>query len=238
MWRDDWSILSNHGLVLVALARKPDLRLRDLAATVGITERAAQALVTDLVAEGYLEKIKEGRRNRYVVRGDRPLRHPTTRMHEVADVLTALVPGPIVAPSKAACEALVLACSDHRYQEPLRNLVAEQGLVGRAEILLWPGGASALAGPSGAVVLDAIEVARSEGDPRRLLLVAHHDCRVPGAFTKPRRDAFITSRAVNGRRRRAIHLVRRRLGMEPELWFLDRHGASRVRPTSHLEAAS
>ena len=68
--RDDWTFLSNHGHVLVALARDPDSRTRDVAEAVGITERAVQQIVVDLVEHGYVEKEKLGRRNRYrVVRG-------------------------------------------------------------------------------------------------------------------------------------------------------------------------
>ncbi|MCP3420283.1 helix-turn-helix transcriptional regulator [Nocardioides pinisoli] len=70
MPRDDWTFLSNHGHVLVALARDPDARTRDVADAVGITERAVQQIVADLVEHGYVEKEKVGRRNRYrVIRG-------------------------------------------------------------------------------------------------------------------------------------------------------------------------
>lgn len=62
-----WTFLSNHGHVLVALARDPDARMRDLATAVGITERAVQQIVSDLVGEGFVEKEKVGRRNRYRV---------------------------------------------------------------------------------------------------------------------------------------------------------------------------
>lgn len=70
MSRDDWTFLSNHGHVLVALARDPDARTRDIADAVGITERAVQQIVADMVAHGHVVKDKVGRRNRYrVVRG-------------------------------------------------------------------------------------------------------------------------------------------------------------------------
>lgn len=72
MPRDDWTFLSNHGHVLVALARDPDARTRDVAEAVGITERAVQQIVADLVEHGYVEKEKVGRRNHYrVTRGSR-----------------------------------------------------------------------------------------------------------------------------------------------------------------------
>lgn len=71
-----WTFLSNHGHVLVCLARDPDARLRDVAAQVGITERAVQQIVNDLVAEGYLEKHKVGRRNHYRLQPEGRFRHP------------------------------------------------------------------------------------------------------------------------------------------------------------------
>ncbi len=85
-----WTFLTNHAHVLLCVARDPDARLRDVAADVGITERAAQRIVADLVEEGYLEVTKEGRRNRYAVRGDQPLRHPLERDHAIGEILTVL----------------------------------------------------------------------------------------------------------------------------------------------------
>jgi MarR family len=225
----DDQLLSNAGLVLVALARRPDQRLRDLAAEIGITERAVQGIVNDLVSKGFLERMREGRRNRYIVRGDHPLTLPTGAGHEVSELLVALVPGPLVGPSHEECRALVLACSDYRYQDPLRTLLANQGLLGRAEVMLLPGGASALGGRDRSRIMAALEyMARALGAVR-LLLVAHHGCWVPGAFISHRRDPFVTRRLVAERRRRTVDRVRDRLGLEPELWFLDERGASRVR---------
>jgi DNA-binding MarR family transcriptional regulator len=71
-----WTFLSNHAHVLILLGREPDLRMRDIAEQVGITERAVQRIIAELAHEGYLEVIKEGRRNHYRVRRDRELRHP------------------------------------------------------------------------------------------------------------------------------------------------------------------
>jgi predicted transcriptional regulator len=70
-----WTFLTNHTHVLVCLWRNPDLRIRDLAQQIGITERAVQRILHELVAEGYVELVKEGRRNHYRVLPDRPLRH-------------------------------------------------------------------------------------------------------------------------------------------------------------------
>ena len=67
--------MSNHGHVLVSLARDPNARTRDVAEAVGITERAVQQIVHDLVEEGYLDKAKVGRRNRYAVVRKAHLRH-------------------------------------------------------------------------------------------------------------------------------------------------------------------
>ena len=75
MRREDWTFLSNHGHVLVALARDPDARTRDVAGVVGITERAVQQIVADLFEHGYVEKEKVGRRNRYRVIRSSHFRH-------------------------------------------------------------------------------------------------------------------------------------------------------------------
>jgi predicted transcriptional regulator len=70
-----WTFLSNHGHVLVCLARDPEARMRDVAEAVGITERAVQQIVSDLVVQGYLRKEKVGRRNQYEVVRDAHFRH-------------------------------------------------------------------------------------------------------------------------------------------------------------------
>ena len=85
-----WTFLTNHGQVLLCVARDPAMRLRDIAEAVGITERAAQRIVSDLVEEGYLERRKVGRRNEYVVNPEAPLRHPLARDHEIGEVLGVL----------------------------------------------------------------------------------------------------------------------------------------------------
>ena len=71
-----WTFLSNHGHVLICLAEDPRTRLRDVAAAVGLTERAVQKIVADLESAGILTRTREGRRNRYHLNIDRPLRHP------------------------------------------------------------------------------------------------------------------------------------------------------------------
>ena len=87
-----WTFLTNHAHVLFCIVQDPEVRLRDVAARVGITERAVQRIVTDLEGEGYLVVSKEGRRNRYEVRLDLPLRHPIER-HRSVQALIQLVRG-------------------------------------------------------------------------------------------------------------------------------------------------
>ena len=87
-----WTFLTNHSHVLICLTRDPQLRLRDLAEQVGITERAVQGIVNDLEAAGCLRRHREGRRNRYEVVADRPMRHRVERQHVVGDLLRAMAP--------------------------------------------------------------------------------------------------------------------------------------------------
>lgn len=83
----EWTFLTNHAHVLLCVARDPGMRLRDVADAVGITERAAQRIVADLVEAGHLERMREGRRNRYRVNSDVPLRHSMNRDHAVGELL-------------------------------------------------------------------------------------------------------------------------------------------------------
>jgi DNA-binding MarR family transcriptional regulator len=85
-----WTFLSNHAHVLVCLARDPELRLREVAEYVGITERAASSIVADLEAEGYLTRVKVGRRNTYKLHLRKPLRHPLEKTHRVGDLIAAV----------------------------------------------------------------------------------------------------------------------------------------------------
>lgn len=87
-----WTFLTNHMHVLLCISRDPTVRLRDVALLVGITERAAQSIVADLVAEGYLTRSRVGRRNHYVVHAELPLRHPLERDHSVSELLHFLNP--------------------------------------------------------------------------------------------------------------------------------------------------
>jgi DNA-binding MarR family transcriptional regulator len=82
-----WTFLSNHGHVLVAVHESPDARLRDLAARIGISERAVQLILADLEEAGYVVKERTGRRNHYTVTQGLHLRHPAERDSSVDDLL-------------------------------------------------------------------------------------------------------------------------------------------------------
>lgn len=89
----EWTFLTNHTHVLVCLAADPELRMRDIAERVGITERGTQRIVAELVDAGYLVKTREGRRNRYSLVDDVPLRHPLERTHTIGELLRAVSAG-------------------------------------------------------------------------------------------------------------------------------------------------
>jgi predicted transcriptional regulator len=82
-----WTFLTNHTQVLLCIAENPDVRLRDVAQTVGITERAAQRILTDLVEAGYVERERVGRRNSYTINRDGAMRHSAQVGQEVAGLL-------------------------------------------------------------------------------------------------------------------------------------------------------
>lgn len=89
--RSQWTFLSNHAHVLLLLARDPEIRLRDVAVTVGITERAVQRIVADLEAGRYIERERLGRRNRYRVHPELPLRHPIEAHRRIASLIALVV---------------------------------------------------------------------------------------------------------------------------------------------------
>ena len=96
-----WRFVTNHAHVLACIADDPNARLRDIAATVGITERSAAHIVTDLEESGYLTKTRDGRRNRYELHGELPLRHPQHRHHTVGELIRFLEAPAPKAPSHA-----------------------------------------------------------------------------------------------------------------------------------------
>ena len=91
-----WSFLSNHGRALLCLAHDPGMRLRDIAANLGITERSAYGIVADLTQAGYVAKLKDGRRNHYQIQVHLPLPESTSRERTLGEVL-ALLAGPTAA---------------------------------------------------------------------------------------------------------------------------------------------
>lgn len=82
-----WTFLTNHAHVLLAIAREPTVRLRDVAASIGITERAAQAIVADLEASGYLHRERVGRRNEYTINAAGRFRHPAEADHHIGELI-------------------------------------------------------------------------------------------------------------------------------------------------------
>jgi hypothetical protein len=174
-----WSFLSHHGMVLVALARQTDLRLSELGAEVGISPRAAQSIVTDLVRDGYLERRRIGRRNSYRLRGERRVPDPWAQDRQMGELVRAIARGRgAPRPSEDMQHALVLACSDYRYQDGLRDLLGSLGLSAHAEMVLWPGGSAALTEPGGTVLLELIAAAVERDPPSRFVLVSHERCHV------------------------------------------------------------
>jgi DNA-binding IclR family transcriptional regulator len=89
-----WSLLTNHGLALVCLAREPGARLRDIADCVGVTERAAHRIVCELEESGYLTRHRLGRRNFYELHAQAPLRHELMQGKTVGELLSGLVANP------------------------------------------------------------------------------------------------------------------------------------------------
>jgi hypothetical protein len=87
----DWSFLTTHARVLLCIARDPGLRLRDIADRLGITERTAHGIITDLTRAGYVMKSKDGRRNRYQIQAHVPLPEPGTRAPAIGEILAVLL---------------------------------------------------------------------------------------------------------------------------------------------------
>ncbi|MFF2145141.1 helix-turn-helix transcriptional regulator [Kitasatospora sp. NPDC058190] len=90
--RTGWTFLTHHARVLLMISRDAEVRLRDLAAGCGMTERAVQAIVTDLEDAGYLTHTRHGRRNHYRVAHGMHFRHPAEARHEIAGLLALFAP--------------------------------------------------------------------------------------------------------------------------------------------------
>jgi hypothetical protein len=98
----EWSFFSNHGLALICIARTPGMRLRDIAECVGVTERAAARIVSELCEDGHLRKQRLGRRNFYEIDPTKPLGHSLTDGHGVGEVLAPLLKRTATASKRAA----------------------------------------------------------------------------------------------------------------------------------------
>jgi len=85
-----WNFLTNHGRTLLCIAHDPEARIRDIAETLGITERRAHGIVTDLTVAGYLAKTKDGRRNRYEIQSHLPIPGPPACERAIGEVLDLL----------------------------------------------------------------------------------------------------------------------------------------------------
>ena len=86
-----WTFITNHARVMMVITQDPTVRLRDIASTLDITERAAQRIVTELVDEGYLSRKREGRRNTYTVHADKPLRAVQASNTEIGEFIALLL---------------------------------------------------------------------------------------------------------------------------------------------------
>jgi hypothetical protein len=89
-----WTFLTRHAHVLLCIADDPGVRLRDIGDQVGITERAAHRIVGELIADGYLTRERQGRRNHYTLRPQLPLPDPVARAQKVGDLLAVLTSRP------------------------------------------------------------------------------------------------------------------------------------------------
>ncbi len=107
-----WSFLTNHARVLLCIAHDPGMRLRDIATSVGITERSAYGIVTDLAEAGYVVKEKDGRRNRYQIQAHLPMRDRISQEPAIGEVLALLTrarsggsePGPAAAAEQVGAQ--------------------------------------------------------------------------------------------------------------------------------------
>jgi len=97
-----WTFLTNHARILIYITRNPRARVRDMADTIGITERAAQGIVKDLEEAGYTKRSRIGRRNRYSIVANRPFRHPADADHLIDELLALFMDHETPAPERPA----------------------------------------------------------------------------------------------------------------------------------------
>lgn len=82
-----WTFLSNHGRILIQIAQNPDLKVTEIAATIGITERSTLSILGDLEETGYISVERIGRRNRYTVNPKKKFRHPSEASHSIGELI-------------------------------------------------------------------------------------------------------------------------------------------------------
>jgi DNA-binding transcriptional ArsR family regulator len=97
-----WTFLTSHAHVLLAVAREPDARVQEIAAVVGLSERAALTVLADLEEAGYLTRSRVGRRTHYAVLAHRPFRHPASAGHEVDELLSIFAADPQDSPASSS----------------------------------------------------------------------------------------------------------------------------------------
>ncbi|MEV6206223.1 helix-turn-helix domain-containing protein [Kitasatospora sp. NPDC051914] len=120
--RTSWTFLTQHARVLLMVSRDPQVRVRDLAASCGVTERAVQSIITDLESAGYLTRTRHGRRNHYHVTGHTHFRHPAEARHEIAGFLELFADlSPPPAPRATTAPVPVAGTSATTIPEPVRR---------------------------------------------------------------------------------------------------------------------
>lgn len=130
--RATWTFLSNHGHVLLAIARDPDATLREVASVVGITERAVQRIVADLEADRYLARVRKGRRNRYEVHAELPFRHPIASHRDIGSLIELVTAPPTRRGEPASLPVIATAVTETvsvaaQARQPFGDSVSETG---------------------------------------------------------------------------------------------------------------
>jgi DNA-binding transcriptional ArsR family regulator len=156
----EWSFLTNHARVLICIAHDPGVRLRDIAAKLGITERSAYSIVTELTDAGYVVKQKDGRRNRYEIQGDLPLRGSVGRERTIGEVLNVLVEASALGDPDAATQR-----SDRSHDAPGR--VAPDSLISVVAKQLKKGDEAAITGFGKITVTKRRRADRAQPAPAR-----------------------------------------------------------------------
>ena len=159
-----WTFLTTHARVLLLVAHDPGVRLRDIAASLDITERSAFGIITDLVQAGYVVKEKTGRRNRYHIQAHLPLPELTSRERTVGEVL-ALLTGTGVTVTVTGKSALAADSQAPGSDQDGRQAAAEQV---HSDLLDGPARPSAMAGRNRDSPRGATPGGRRQGRDRRM----------------------------------------------------------------------